>query len=73
MSSSWVKIRLHIENQLPRLLITALIVISPVWWCGVVVYFNHLEEATPYLTPPSQKIICVGTLYLKLYVYFIQV
>jgi hypothetical protein len=37
MSSSWDKIRLHIENQLPRLLITALIVISPgvvvvVWW-----------------------------------------
>jgi hypothetical protein len=29
MSSSWVKIRLHIENQLPRLPITALIVISP--------------------------------------------
>jgi hypothetical protein len=39
ISSSWVKVRLHIENQTPLLPRTALIVMGPgvvvvVWWCG---------------------------------------
>jgi hypothetical protein len=33
--SSWVKIRLHIENQLPGLPVNALKVSVVVWWCGV--------------------------------------
>ena len=37
ISSSWVRIRLHTENQPPRLPGTALIAMIPgvvVWWCG---------------------------------------
>ena len=36
ISSSWVKIRLHTENQLPGLPRTALNVMTPWWvvWCG---------------------------------------
>ena len=50
ISSGWVKIRLHTENQLPRLPRTALIVISPgvvVVWCGGVVFFLTDNNTTP--------------------------
>ena len=39
ISSGWVKIRLHAKNQLPRLLITALIVNSPSVVVAVVSWF----------------------------------
>jgi hypothetical protein len=48
---------LHIKNQLPRLLITALIVISPgvVVWCGVVWWFILTDNNT---TPTKVVLGC---------------
>ena len=41
ISSSWVRIRQHTKNQLPRLPRTAQIVMIPgVVWCGGVVYLT---------------------------------
>ena len=54
--SSWVKIRLHTENQLPRLPRAALIVMisGVVWWwgfCGMVFL--------PNIRPPQQRLFSV--------------
>ena len=57
ISSSWVKIRLHTENQLPGLPRTALIVMDPgvvvvvVWWCG-----GGLVVFLPIIIPHQQKL-----------------
>ena len=51
--SSWVKIRLHTENQLPRLSGSALKV--PVWWGGVVASYPLLSQAP---TPVEVELGC---------------
>ena len=64
ISSSWVKIRLHTENQLLRLSRTALIVMIPgvvvvvvvvVWWCGGFFTDNNT-------TPTKVVLSCFGLL-----------
>ena len=47
ISSSWVKIRLHTENQLPRLPGSALKV--PGWWGGVVASYPFLSQAPTHV------------------------
>ena len=54
ISSYWVNIRLHTENQLPKLSRTVLIVMGPSvvvvwWWCGGVVFL-------PIIIPPQLKL-----------------
>ena len=51
ISSSWLKIRLHAKNQLPRLSRTALIVMIP---SGVVVMV--VVGFLPIIKPPQQKL-----------------
>ena len=63
--SCWVKIRLHTENQLPRLPQTVPIVIIPgvvVWWCGGgVVWCGGF--ITDYKTTPTKFVLsCFGLL-----------
>ena len=67
ISSYWIKIRLYTKNQLPRLLITALIVISPCvavlwWWSGgmlMVWWFILTDNNT---TPTKGVLSCFGLL-----------
>ena len=66
ISSSWVKIRLHTENQLLRLSRTALIVMKPGvvvvwwwwWWCGGGGGFFTDNNTTP----TKVVLICFGLL-----------
>ena len=70
ISCSWVKIRLHCENQLPRLPKTALIVMSP--GGGVVVFLTDNNTTTTKISPPRSELMLfmdkirsttLGTLY----------
>ena len=54
VSSSWVRIRLHTENQLPRLSRTALIVMIP--GVVVVVVVVVVVGFLPIIIPPQQKL-----------------
>ena len=51
ISSGWVKVRLHIENEPPVLPITALIVMGP----GVVVVVVVVWFFLPIIEPPNKS------------------